>query len=371
LPTPADCRFIAGMRSRRVAPLAILALPLLTLAAGCHYIHFGRPERFKTDAKLLAENSDLRTQRKMLQEELAIARREGEVLRAAIDRPVAPNAAADELAAKLKATTRELGELRASYARLQAERERLPATPAPDTSAGRVAAAEQLAELRGRLGETEDRLADALRNFTQLQAENQQLRSSVAQTKADNVALAQKLDQMTAQNTEARSALAQLNTEFLAQKEARAQAEQAAEALRTQLHAMAAAARTETTPSLASARESAAAGAREIEATLQTAAVTPASPPNAMLSVSPGKLRATAESSAPVASAPAPAPAARTYVVQEGDTLEKISQKVYGRPDQWNLLLGANTELLSNGRPLAPGTELQVPTPPPAAAAQR
>lgn len=350
------------MRPRRVASLAILALPLLTLAAGCHYIHFGRPERFKTDAKLLAENSDLRTQRKMLQEELAIARREGEVLRTALDRPAAPDAAAGELAAKLKATARELSALRASYTRLQAERERLPAAPPPDRTAGRLAAAEQVAELRGKLGETEDRLADALRNYTQLQAETQQLRTVVAQTKADNLTLAQKLDHLTAQNTEARSALAQLNTEFLAQKEARAQAEQAADALRTQLHAMASAARSEATPSLESARESAAAGAREIESTLQTAGVTLSSPPNAMLSVSPARLQATTASPATASAPPAAlAPAPRMYVVQDGDTLEKISQKVYGRPDRWNLLLGANTEVLSNGRPLAAGTELQIP----------
>lgn len=353
------------MRSRRLPPLALLALPVLMLAGGCHYIHFGRPERFRTDAQLLTENSDLRTRQKMLREELAIARRESEVLRGAIDRPAAPNAAAEQVAAKLQATTRELSALRASYAELQARREQLPAAPAAtDTARGRFAAAEQIADMRSKLGETEDKLADALRNFTRLQAENQQLQSSVAQTRSENASLAQKLDQATAQNQEARSALAQLNTEFLAQKEARAQAEQAAEALRSQLHAMAAAARNDATPSLAAARESAAGGAREIESTLQAAGLPEGVRADAMLSTSPTKLQARTGPAAPApASTPPAAKPTRTYLVQEGDTLEKISQKFYGRPDRWSVLFEANSAQLGEGRPLTPGTRLEIPAP--------
>jgi hypothetical protein len=60
-------------------------------------------------------------------------------------------------------------------------------------------------------------------------------------------------------------------------------------------------------------------------------------------------------------SPPAPdAKPAQTYVVQPGDTLEKISRKFYGRPDRWSLLYMANTNLL-NERPLSPGMELIIP----------
>ncbi len=352
------------MRSRRLVPPGIIALPVLILAGGCHYIHFGSPEKFRTEASVVTENSDLRAEKKMLQLELSIARREQDVLRAAIDRPAAPNTAGEELAAKLKATTRELVELRASYARLQAERERLPGAAAPaNTPGGRLAAAEQIADLRGRMGETEDKLADALRNYTQLQGETQQLRAALDQSRSENAALAQKLDRITAQNNEARSALSQLNTEFLAQKEARAEAEQAAEALRTQLHAMAAAnAKTDAAPSLASARESAAGGAREIEATLHAGNLPADSDASATLATSQAKLQLAGRPAAgpPAVAAPAARPV-RTYIVQEGDSLEKISQKFYGRPDRWSLVYGANSALLGTGQALAAGMQLRIP----------
>lgn len=65
--------------------------------------------------------------------------------------------------------------------------------------------------------------------------------------------------------------------------------------------------------------------------------------------------------SAPVDSAPAPAtptPAAttpatnaarRTYVVVQGDTLSRISQKMYGNKNRWNEILAANPDKLRNG----------------------
>ncbi|ACB74770.1 LysM peptidoglycan-binding domain-containing protein [Opitutus terrae] len=348
------------MRSRSSCRL-LLVVSILAVTAGCHYVHFGRPERFRTDSQLATENSDLRVEKKLLQQELAIARKEGETLRAALDRP---QEAAPELVARLNETTRELAELRASYARLQSERERLQKNgSAAATGAANTAALEQIAELKTKLGETEDQLANALRTYTALQEENNRLRTSIDQARTENATLTARVETITAENNEAQSALAQLNTELLAQKEARAQAEQRSEALRAQLLAMANAAPTPApaaATSLAAARESTATGAREIEGVLRTPVLAADSSAGAMLSVDTAKLRNQPPTAAPAAPAPAAKPV-RVYVVEEGDTLEKIAQKIYGRPDRWSLLYAANNALLSGGRPLKPGLELEIP----------
>ncbi len=374
------------MRSSRF--LWLLAVPTLLLTAGCNYIHFGRLETPINDATLANDNSNLRIEKKLLLEELSIARKEGAALRTALDHAgTASGPASEELVAKLNEATRELATLRAGYARLQSEREKLasPAAPSVDTTSGRMAVAEQAAALKSSMAETEEKLATSLRNFTQLQEENNRLRLAIDEAHTENARLSSKVDVLTTQNNEARSALAQLNSEFLAQKEARAQAEQASEALRAQLQAMAAqpaAATTATAPSLASARESSAGGAREIEATLQLAQPPAAAAPStAMLSTSPEKLRAAAaKNSPPPAETPAAAPAttttdasapaataapekpARTYIVRTGDTLEKIAEQFYGHREQWRVLYAANNAQLSGGRPLRPGMELEVPT---------
>lgn len=354
------------MRSSRF--LWLPAALALLLSSGCAYVHFGRLDKPITDATLANDNANLRIEKKLLLEELSIARKEGAALRAALDHPSpASGAASEELITKLNEATRELATLRAGYARLQSEREKLaasPAAPAGDTTSGRLAAAEQIATLKTSMSDTEEKLAEALRNFTKLQEENNHLRVAIDEAHSENTRLSSKVDQLTVQNNEARSALAQLNTEFLAQKEARAQAEQASEALRAQLQAITAQPSGPAT-SLASARESAAGGAREIDATLQLAQ--PAAdekPPLATLSTSPEKLRAAAEKTpppAPATATPAPAKPPRIYVVHEGDTLEKIADRFYGRRDRWRVLYAANNSQLSGGRTLKPGMELEVP----------
>lgn len=333
----------------------VLILPVLTLASGCNYIHFGRIDRAPTDAALAASNSDLRMEKKLLQQELTIARKESETLRAALDRPNAPGSEA--LATKLNETSRQLAALRADYAKLQAKRDRLSG----EQSSG---GAEQITELKNQLGQTEEKLAASLRNFTQLQEDNQRLRTEVDQAHAENATLTSRVETITAQNVEVRSALAQLNTELLAQKESRAQSEQNVEALRTQLRAMADQSRTEPAASLADARESAAPGARAIEAPLQMAQTNTAPVAAGRLSVDAAKLRAVAAIAAaadPGPDGPARKSASRTYIVRDGDTLEKIAAQFYGKPERWALLYSANNALLSGGRPLKAGMQLEVP----------
>lgn len=233
---------------RRTLPFA---LPLLLGLSGCGYVHVGRvPAPVATvigDETLLKENEDLRLEKKILQQELALTRAQGEALRTAIQNRTAEGDTTTRLVEKLNATTRELTALRTSYTQLQAERTQ---SFAATTDAG---------ALQARLGETEEKLAASLRNFTELQREIGRLKSDVARTRAENVALSEKVKTVTAQNQHAQAALAQLNTDFLAQKDARIRAEQDAATLRTELTTVAA-----TASALAHQRTGAAADARSL-----------------------------------------------------------------------------------------------------------
>lgn len=369
----------------------LLAVCSLLLVSGCNYIHFGRIDRSGADAALTSENADLRLQKKMLQQELAIAHKEGDTLRSALERQPSASggAASKELVAKLNETTRELAALRADYARLKDEREKLDnRTGVPDTTEERIAAAAQIADLKTRLGDDEDKLASTLQLYTNLQAENSNLRNQIDRAHAENATLSTKVARITAQNDEARAALAQLNTELVAEKDARTRAEQSAEALRVQLRALTEHRAADTAPSLASAREGSAAGASAMTAPLRLDNAPDGSSATAMLTTSPEKIRAAAAqqqtspapapaaSAAPATTAPAtgsagdattaspvaaPAPGMRIYVVRPGDTLEGIAEKFYGRRDRWSLLYAANNSQLSGGRPIKPGMQLEIP----------
>jgi nucleoid-associated protein YgaU len=328
---------------------ALLALlPLLALS-GCGYVHFGRlPTAPAADGTLDTAYSDLTTKHKILQQELALARKEGDALRAALDNR--GDGASAQLTARLNETARELAALRASYAKLSAAKSADNLTTAGDP------------ELAAKLASTEEKLAGTLRNFTQLQEENARLRTEVDQTRAENTTLTAQVKTITAENQQAQAALAQLNTELLAQKEARARAEQQTEAARTQLSAVVAARDSASAgpATLTSARESSAAST----ATLKIADAPPSdTPPTAELRTSPERLRAAAEKAkveSPAATA-ATAPSSRTHVVQVGDTLEKLAKKYYGDPGKWNLIYFANNAQLSGGRPLRAGMELEIP----------
>lgn len=215
------------MRSCRLrsclAPLALLAL------SGCGYVHVGKiPAPTTTvvgDDKLLKENADLRTEKKILQQELALTRAQGEALRSAIENRAADGDTSRRLTDKLNETSRELALLRASYAQLQTQR----ANTTSSSSAGEVA------DLRAKLAGTEEKLASSLRNYTQLQEEISGLRTEVAKTRSENLALTEQVKVVTAKNAEVQLALAQLNSDLLVQKDSRTRAEQDALTLRTQL----------------------------------------------------------------------------------------------------------------------------------------
>lgn len=228
-----------------------LALPLLLILSGCGYVHVGRlPAPTTTvigDDKLMRENSDLKTEKKILQQELALTRAQGDALRFAIENRNSDGDTSKRLVEKLNETSRELNLLRTSYAQLQTERNRAVAT------SGEAAA------LKARLGAAEEQLASSLRNYTQLQEEVVRLRTDVDRTRTENVALGEQVKTITAQNEQAQAALAQLNTDLLAQKDARFRAEQDAATLRSELKSAA-----PNSSALAQQRTGAAADARSL-----------------------------------------------------------------------------------------------------------
>jgi nucleoid-associated protein YgaU len=348
---------IAGLRTL-AATLAGLTL------SGCGFVHFGSLP--PSDPRVAQENTDLRLERSILQQELAIVRKEGDRLRTALDARAA-GGREGELAAQLETTTRELAALRVRYASLRDEQSRTSGGPVDAESAAAAAA------LQSRLTATEDHLAAALRDYTQLRDENVRLRQDIERARGVNATLAAQVRDLGTQNKETQTALTQLNAELLAQKESRARAEQDAEALRAQLHTVVTQSQAPgPAPTLNGSRETTASSASAIEI---AGLLTPRVPvgnasPTATLSTNPERARAvatpgpagkTAAESVAVDAKSFAAAAPRIHQVAAGDTLEKVAAKYYGDPERWPLIYDANRALLHSSRTLTPGMELTIP----------
>ncbi len=294
----------------------LLAVALLGLT-GCQWL---RPSPAAGDAALARENSDLRVERKLLQQELALVRREQDTLRRALENRADPARPAGEreaqLARELEATRRELSDLRTRYVQ---------------NAAG--AAADPVAAARQR--ETEERLAAVLRDFTTIQQENNQLRGEITAVRTENEQLAKRA-------LEAEATLGVLNMELVAQREAFGTAQRQVSALRTQLQAVVAAT-TGNAPRPADAREPAASGATGLSAATLTA-------------------RRNADGTVTTAAAATPPTApARKHRVAAGDTLASIAFQYYGSVERWREIYTANSTLLGDNRPLSAGMELVIP----------
>ena len=57
----------------------------------------------------------------------------------------------------------------------------------------------------------------------------------------------------------------------------------------------------------------------------------------------------------------APAPARRTHVVADGDTLTKISLQFYGTANRWQEIYNANRDVLASPSLLSVGSTLTIP----------
>ncbi len=312
--------------------------------AGCGYVHFGRLPTAPAaggDGALATAYSNLSTEHKILKQELALARKEGDTLRIALERTAAgagniTGTASADLLSRLTESSRELATLRASYAKLQTER------------SGPVSTGDSRALVAAK-ADLEEKLATTLRLHTQLQEDNGRLRTELERTRAENLGLNEQLKSAELQAARAQNTLAQLNTDLINQKEARTRAEQSAEAVRAQLQTV-----------LAHAGGAPAEAARATTATavtsLQIAKAPPAdSSPTAELRMNTDRLRAATASTNPAAQP------GRVHVVQAGDTLEKLARHYYGGPDRWRTIYDANTTLLSSGQPLRVGMQLQIP----------
>lgn len=346
----------------RFSPPCLVALAVLALGVlpGCGYVHFGRYEpAVRGSPELAAQNADLRLENKILRQEIALANQERTTLRNALDNRISTESDAGELVAQLDATTRELGALRANYTRLQSELGRLRSAPAGGT--GNIASLAEISALQAKLGLTEEKLSATETDLQQLQQDNGQLRREADRLARENAELARQVEALAQQNEQVSSAFAQLNTELLAQKEARQQAEAATRAARDQLQLVLSRRPNEDSAvSLSDARQGTATGARDLQATLtlNTAATEP--PPTAELRTSPERLRAAAAAVA-AEEAAVQAAAVRYHLVAEGDTLENLARKYYGRPERWRVIYAANNDLLRGGRPLKPGMRLVIP----------
>lgn len=323
-------------------PAGLLLAPLLLLS-GCAYVHFGRIP--PTNDALEQQNFDLRMDKDILKQELVIARKEGDALRSTLDAS-ANGADVATLTKRLAEAARDIGAMRVKVERA--------------SSGGNIRVAQggaEIALLRRQLDVAQEGAASAQRDAEALRAENRDLRRQLDAQKDQNLALAAQVQGLSTDSARLRAAIADLNSELLAQKQARNQAEQAAAAARDQLHTVLAAAQANAAPvqpatSFGNLREGMVSGAAAMDGSSK-----------AVVTVAPdGSASVMLRAHAPDRSTPASG--SRTYVVQSGDTLESIAKKFYGTTERWNWIYAANNALLRDNRPLRPGMQLVIPDSP-------
>ena len=203
-------------------------------------------------------------------------------------------------------------------------------TPVATPTAESTPAADATADLAKQLADVENKLTTALRSYTLLQNENDQLKANAARDQAAVQAAADKAV------TEAQGALAKTSIEATAQTSA------LSDEVR-QLRAQASALAVE-------------------NAQLKTRLAISGPPPGTTL-VSPTRPGAAADKLMPEVVTPKPdsAPLPRTHTVAAGDNLAKISKRYYGTTVRWEEILKANGEVIKNENNLAIGTTLKIP----------
>jgi nucleoid-associated protein YgaU len=252
------------------------------------------------------DTATLKADNKQLSDELAAAWKESADLKAKVDQLTADNAALGQ-------------KLDASKAELAAK----PDTPAPTPMPASSDSSQQLAE-------AQDKLATALRSFSVLQDENADLKTQLDKLTGDNAAFNQQLDAAHASN---------------AGLQAQAATATQIDPLRTQLR---------------QAQDEISRLAAENEQLRTRVAIQSPGPGAAR----PAPLRPNTVAAANAVAAPAeapPVPAAKTYVVAEGDTLTKISRKFYGTSGRWEDILKANHDILKDEKSLVVGSTLKIP----------
>lgn len=326
----------------------IFGAVLITLSSGCGYIHFGRSYApASSSSELVEKNTDLRMEKKILKQELKIAYKESQTLRQALENRQTGQGGDSQLARQLQEANRELNDLRSNLARLETERSRLRDT---NERMDNFEAVEQIAQLKTQLAISEGKVDQTLESYAELQRENAQLRDEVSRVRSTNAGLAQQVQTLSLQNEDVASALSQLNSELLAQTDARRRAEETSDSYQSQIKLILARKSSEAS-SLTATRPSSATEADDLDASLRMAQSSNQEAPTAVLRTSPERLR----------QAGANAPETRYYVVAEGDTLESIAKHYYGKVENWIEIYAANNTQLRNGRKLKVGMKLIIP----------
>jgi TPR repeat protein/nucleoid-associated protein YgaU len=258
--------------------------------------------------------------------------------------------AADE---KLQDEVRELTAAKAALAdqlqTLRADNARLAALPSQlEAAESRAQAAQKGAEAsEGRARELAQSGAALTSQLAALKAENQRLTDSLQQREtAQNDAQAARKEA-----EQARTDLASAEARLAEQEKAgTGELEAANAALATQLAAAEGRARAARRDADQAQADLLAVQARLAGNQMAAAPVPPTPRPAGFLS----------KPSSPASVAPVPAPP-RVYVVQDGDSLSRISLKLYGTRSRWQDIFAANRELLATEKSLQPGQELKIP----------
>ncbi len=293
------------------------------------------------DAKSKTVSRELQAQLSAKAQQLAAA----DAAREALSQQNATlSAEVDTLRAKFGAEQKWGAELvRSEQARKEVEAERdllqkqLAASSNGDAQAG--------ADLVRRAEEAESNLATALRSYSVQSAELEQVRAALAASEGERAAL-------TARLSDTESAKASLGNELVEKSATAAEADRLREQLRqTQLQA--------------------AATVTELNQLRIRLAISGPSPSSTLVSPTrPGAVDTLALAAPPPEALPAagaksssdkPAAAARSHVVQPGDTLSRIAQRYYGNGRRWNEILAANKAVIPNPDRLAIGATLVIP----------
>lgn len=205
----------------RLPPLRAFAVLTFLISAGCSN------QRLDSDSAAPAAEmggASANQSRIKSEETSPAADKDTEAAQAMARRPADTGMSATELVAQLNETSRELGALRASNAKLKAERSRA-AAPRVETVVRPEA--------------NDEKLTAALHTYVQFKQDLAGFLEETEKLRTENGALGAQVVALTTQVREAQAALEPLKAEVLAQKGSREQAELAAEKLRGQLRAIA------------------------------------------------------------------------------------------------------------------------------------
>ncbi len=200
--------------------------------------------------------------------------------------------------------------------------------PAIPTSVVAEPAPEASADLAKQLAASEEKLAAALRSYTLIQTENDQLKANAAHEQSAVQAAADKAV------SEAQTTAGRVTSDALSQAAA---AHDEVRQLQAQVAALA-----------------------SENAQLRTRLALAGPPPGSTLGV-PTRPDSAASALKPEPVQMTPDTASRTHTVIAGDSLTKISRKYYGTPDRWEEILKANQGIIKNQHHLPLGATLRIP----------